>query len=262
MEFINTEVHDCGDPATIAEGGGATAPDGAYYSYGFYYAGNDVLFDNMKVHDIVGYGFHIYHPCDSDIQACPNRNTIRYSEIYNTGTRQGSSAILFTYGDGFEAYGNIIHDNSGGIAVGYGASNTKVYNNTIYSNTDGGISTGAGWSSRPNVNTIIANNIIANNGGYGISNSNQGSPQPEPQGTLIMNNLLFNNAFGSFYETGTNTTNTNNIQSDPKFVNASDNDFRLTSGSPAIAAGLDIGLPFNGSAPDIGACETDELSLC
>ena len=258
MEFINTEVYDCGDPATIADGGGgATAPDGTYYSYGFYYVGNDVLFDHMKVHDIVGYGFHIYSPCDSDIQACPNRNTIRYSEIYNTGTRQGSSAILFTYGDGFEAYGNIIHDNRGGIDVGYGASNTKVYNNTIYSNTDSGISTGGGWSSRPNVNTIIANNIVANNGGYGIFNSNGGSPQPEPQGTLIMNNLLFNNAFGPFYETGTDTTNTNNIQSDPKFVNASGNDFRLTSGSPAIAAGVDVGLSFNGSAPDIGACETD-----
>ena len=74
---------------------------------------------------------------------------------------------------------------------------------------------------------------------------------------LIMNNLLFNNVFGPFYETGTNTTNTNNIQSDPKFVNASGNDFRLTSGSPAITAGVDVGLPFNGSAPDIGACETD-----
>src|SRR5262249_38134497 len=183
----------------IAEGAGATAPDGTYYSYGFYYIGNDVLFDHMKVHDIVGYGFHIYSLCDFDIQACPNRNTIRYSEIYNTGTRQGSSAILFTYGDGFEAYGNIIHDNRGGIVV-YRASNTKVYNNTIYSNTNDGISTG-------DVNTIIANNIVANNGGYGIRTSNGGTPQPEPQGVLIMNNLLFNNASGPFYETGTNTAN-------------------------------------------------------
>jgi hypothetical protein len=34
-------------------------------------------------------------------------------------------------------------------------------------------------------------------------------------------------------------------------------DFALTSLSTAIDAGIDMGLPYNGDAPDIGALETD-----
>src|SRR4029077_4924478 len=100
---------------------------------------------------------------------CPDRNTIRYSEIYNTGTLQGSAAILFaSYGDGNQAYENIIRNNDGGIAIGYGASNTQIYNNTIYGNTYDGISNGSGWGDKPNSKSVIENNIVAKNGGYAI----------------------------------------------------------------------------------------------
>ena len=34
-----------------------------------------------------------------------------------------------------------------------------------------------------------------------------------------------------------------------------DDGLRLQSGSPAIDAGVDVGLPYSGSAPDIGAYE-------
>ena len=80
---------------------------------------------------------------------------LSYSEIYNTGTLQGSNGILFAYGDGNQAYGNIIRNNKSGIGIAYGASNTQVYNNTIYGNTYNGISNGAGWASKPNSNTVI-----------------------------------------------------------------------------------------------------------
>lgn len=43
--------------------------------------------------------------------------------------------------------------------------------------------------------------------------------------------------------------------SDPGFVNAGAYDFRLTASSPAIDAGTDVGLPFRGAAPDLGAHE-------
>ena len=37
-----------------------------------------------------------------------------------------------------------------------------------------------------------------------------------------------------------------------------DNDFvKIASGSDLIDAGIDVGLPFNGVAPDIGAHESD-----
>jgi hypothetical protein len=54
-------------------------------------------------------------------------------------------------------------------------------------------------------------------------------------------------------------TYTNNItNTNPGFVNAGANDFRLASGSTAINAGINVGLPFNGSAPDIGTYEFSE----
>jgi len=43
---------------------------------------------------------------------------------------------------------------------------------------------------------------------------------------------------------------------DPMFINWTANNFRLGSGSPAIDKGTNIGLPFNGVAPDLGAYET------
>lgn len=50
---------------------------------------------------------------------------------------------------------------------------------------------------------------------------------------------------------------TNTLNSDPLFVNALAGDFRLQSASPLIDAGVNIGLPYSGSAPDIGAYEAD-----
>ena len=58
-----------------------------------------------------------------------------------------------------------------------------------------------------------------------------------------------------------------NLAGDPLFVNPTAGDFRLCEGagfpgssctgrSPAIDAGVDVGLPYNGGAPDLGALES------
>ena len=41
-----------------------------------------------------------------------------------------------------------------------------------------------------------------------------------------------------------------------KFIDAEKGDYRLALGSPLIDAGVNVGLPFSGKAPDIGAFET------
>ena len=48
----------------------------------------------------------------------------------------------------------------------------------------------------------------------------------------------------------------------PKFINPENGDFRLQSNSPAIDAGVDVGLPFIGSAPDMGAIEYTLYDPC
>jgi len=48
----------------------------------------------------------------------------------------------------------------------------------------------------------------------------------------------------------------NDSYANPLFVNAAGGDFSLGSGSPAIDAGINVGLPYYGTAPDLGAIET------
>ena len=204
IEFINVHVHSCGDPIA------------SVVAYGFYWGGSDTLFDNIELHDTTGYGFHIFKAGCEGSGNCPGRITISNSEIYNTGTVQFSAGILFAFGNGHQAYGNIIRNNSSGITVGYGASDTKIYGNKIYQNTYSGISSGVGWSNRPSSNVIIENNVVAYNGEYGIINSSEGTPAGEPIGTMIINNTLFNNGFGvdGILDTGTFTINSNNLTAD------------------------------------------------
>lgn len=202
IEFINVEIHHCGDPTAGAQSGASLA------TYGVYWGGSDTLFDQIKLHDTTGYGFHIFSAgCDTAVRTCPDRVTISNSEIYNTGTLQGSAGILFAFGDDNQAYGNIIKYNVNGIAVGYGASNTKIYGNTISENLENGITSGSGWGNRPDSNTAIENNMITSNGGYGISNSASGTPQGEPIGTIIRGNIVTGNRYGTngILDTGVNT---------------------------------------------------------
>jgi len=54
-------------------------------------------------------------------------------------------------------------------------------------------------------------------------------------------------------DTATGNNNLDNV--DPLFVNISQADFHLQGNSPCIDAGVDIGLPYNGNAPDLGCYE-------
>jgi hypothetical protein len=57
-----------------------------------------------------------------------------------------------------------------------------------------------------------------------------------------------------------NTSGTNNIEENPLFVDASNGNYHLQISSPCIDAGIDIGLPFLGLAPDMGCFEFDETT--
>ena len=90
----------------------------------------------------------------------------------------------------------------------------------------------------------------------------------------MKNNIVYCNGGSDFekkvqiQDDGTGTIKSNNLITDPKFVDAANNNFKLQSGSPAIAAGTDLGLSqdidgspvLQGIAPDIGACQSTSVN--
>lgn len=126
-----------------------------------------------------------------------------------------------------------------------------VYNNTFYGEqglSPWGDSGCIFQAADPNVDTIgvaiVRNNIFANSS-VGLWGSAMAIIKES-------NNLYWNN-----------TTDTVNIDesyggdvfADPLFMNVDGEDFRVACGSPAIDAGVDVGLPYYGAGPDIGAYE-------
>lgn len=222
-------------------------------NYGMYWFGQDSLFDGLNVHDNCAFGLHIYHHTSPENPEGGNdvhRNTLRNSWIHDNDTgmwngQQGCGdpgsdfgGTIVTAGTGNKVYNNVFSGNWVGLVVGSRCNQCEVYNNTIYGNDDVGLEIATGGCDSCNgANSIVTNNIVYNNGSVNIQNAN-------PPGLQIHHNLT----------------------SDPQFVNASANDFRLQSHSLAIDAGVDLSAQGvttdiagtsrpQGNALDIGAYE-------
>ena len=170
----------------------------------------------------------------------------------------------------------------------YIANFNKIYNNVIYNCDEAGIEI-EDWHENYSVryNEVI-NNIIFNCGrnsrqerdNVGLVIGDYFDPNKTVTGrdNIIKNNLIYSEDAENvvFYRgeiitveelnnmTGTyNDTIVNNIQADPKFVNVLAHDFHLKFLSPAIDAGINVGLSYDfegtpvpqGTRVDIGAFE-------
>jgi len=158
---------------------------------------------------------------------------------------------LYRFGTGNIVRNARVHDNGQGIVSSQQADNVIV-NNMVYQNTRRGIILMSG-------NQLKAfHNTAYNNGKIGIDISSAAVTNAQ-----VMNNISFNQ-ITNIKNLGTNTTLSNNLNTDPQFVNATLADFRLQGISPAIDTGVTLSEVTNdyahvsrpqGAGYDIGAYE-------
>jgi hypothetical protein len=225
--YAHNVIHDIGTGAVL---------DQPFYSYAFYMHDNNSIFEYNTIYNISGFGIHAYCGITNEC----NNNIFRNNRFTNVGVMGKQGAML----------------------VGDGGSNNQIYNNIIDS-TGYGIQTGR-LGAGPSNNNQFYNNTIVNTKGICIILG------PHTSNAVLRNNICFGNNFdGVEVQSGATATMDRNLcgsantgctsVGNPLFVNAGGGDFRLQTASPAspaINAGVNVGLPYNGSAPDLGALES------
>jgi len=210
---------------------------------------NEII--NCKVHDngdmsagstsgMVGHGLYI----------ATSNNLFDRLEVYNN-----AHYGMQIYCSGCSPSGNIIRNsvfrNNGLYLEGAGftihGTNNQAYNNVSYGNQYGISASGSGHK--------VHNNTVYGNSTVGL----------QFQGTshVVKNNIIYNNSsLINDYSSG--ITLSNNLTSDPQFVDVANGNFALRSSSPAINAGqalAEVTTDINGvsrpqgGAYDIGAFE-------
>lgn len=159
---------------------------------------------------------------------------------------------------------NIIHDSERGIEFrgegGKSQENIKLVRNVLYN-----IQKYYVIKFDYVANVELYHNTLANSPVIAIRVEGQGISSGKMQNNLISNcggasvSATFNvtsNYNGWFNSDAGDMAGANDVTgSDPKFVNAAQANFRLASASPAKDKGVNIGLPFTGARPDLGAYE-------
>jgi hypothetical protein len=172
-----------------------------------------------------------------------NGNTIDNNRVTGFGT----DGIVSHYSTGLVIQRNIIKNTPVGVHVSNATGAVHLYNNTSDLSSWLGI-----YVEQSPVTVTSRNNIIVN-GGYGWGWDGTGTISSDYED-------VYNNTHNYDYRVPV-TPGSHSISADPNFVsNTTDPTnptyYQLNSGSPCINAGIDVGLPFLGAAPDIGGAET------
>lgn len=149
---------------------------------------------------------------------------------------------------------NVIYDANRGYPIhvyGGTATNLSIYHNTMAGKSPTGLPVGQ-LMLASTVTTANIKNNISYDAGVGMID----------YFSLTASGVMMGyNLSDTLEKTGTHNgvTFSNNLQNtNPDFVDAAGKNFHLNASSPAINAGTNVGFPFQGTAPDIGAYEFPE----
>jgi len=227
------------------------------------YAATDWVVEYSELDNNARAGFHTYL-CDGGV--------VRYNTAHDNG-EWGIIIDNINVGADVDVYYNLAYDNTGdGIEVSYiGAGSViNVFNNVSYNNTLKGIKLAYNDSASSN-SIVVKNNIFAENGEEDFYESGVTSKyivkndlfyRSDGNDTLYLNGTTFTLSELQNYLSSSGNPD-NHVADDPDFSSPGSGNFHLQSTSPAIDAGVDVGLtedydgtsvPQN-SIPDIGAFE-------
>lgn len=199
-EFLNLTVHGGGES-------GGTA-------YGFY------LNDSNNIIN----GCNIYNTCGAGVQLNNDNGGVGNSNIISNNR----------FHDIIRFHSGVDHNLCVGIIDADFITNTLIYNNLFY-RIGNAATFGAAIYLYTGQNAKAYNNTIY--GGY-----NEGiAVDVAALNATIKNNISYNNAQSNFRDDAVGTIKSNNITSiNPLFVNVGLDDFRLSTTSPALDAGVTV----------------------
>ena len=166
--------------------------------------------------------------------------------------------------------GNLIWNNPDGFGVQlFGdCDDTTIVHNTLHGNATSGVTVGGNAERGTSDNTLIAENVITGHTGS-TPNSQSGfgvAAYLNGANTVIRNNLFWDNARGAVEPTCRDCLVENNIDADPRYLDAAKGNFALGPDSAALSRGAGGGLKVDaaglprvqGPAADLGALEAPD----
>ncbi|HEX5234672.1 MAG TPA: choice-of-anchor D domain-containing protein [Silvibacterium sp.] len=181
-------------------------------------------------------------------------NAIRYNTVFHNGTPSLHAYPLNVQGGAGSCsfYGNIIYNNFGPcLEIAGGPGGNHFYNNVCYNNGLAG-GEGAGFfltGGSNNSGNVIENNIVDAGSATTFVNDSSGTTSNTLDYNIYFGGtatpFIWNGIAGTFSGyLAASGEDSHSINADPQFTNPSANDFSLTSTSPAIGAGLNLGATY------------------